>query len=141
MKNKINIPALFLALLVCVASNGISVFEHICGTYHSRDFSFFKNITCDMEKSVTTGSHKESNGCCQHKHYFSKLSVEGFTAKLIQLKPIEKSLTTYYYTYNFTNVSRSIMENHFSGMPPPDNLYKIKALLQPSLQELQVYLC
>ena len=53
----------------------------------------------------------------------------------------EKIVTDYFYFNDFTCLIKYDLEHHFSGLPPPDNLYKIKALLQPSFSDLQIYLC
>jgi hypothetical protein len=51
MKFKTNIPALLMALLVFIASNGIVLSEHICNSSHTRDLSLFTTAACEMEKT------------------------------------------------------------------------------------------
>lgn len=145
MKYRFNIPALLLSALVLVASNGIAVFEHICNTSQTRNYSVFLKTKCDMEKPVAPccakkGIVKKKN-CCKHKEFFSKLSIDGFTAKLVELKKVKKELSLKNISaYSFNLLSR-YRNNYFSGLSPPDNLYHIKALLQPTPSELQIFRC
>lgn len=146
MKFKTNISALLLATLVFVAGNGIAVFEHICNSSQTHSFSLFTKSICEMEKPVPSCCAKKAalikkKNCCDHKQFFSKLSVEGFVAKQLHLKPIEKQtglnfLAPYFYHYN-----KQLFESHYSGLPPPDNVFQIQSLLQPTPVELQTFRC
>ena len=144
MKYRFNIPALFLALLMFTTTNGIAISEHICNTSQTHTFSLFSKAACDMEKQASSCCANKvvtnKKGCCEHRQYFSKLNIEGFTACQIHLTPY-KIVTHYFYFNDFTCLTKYDLEHHFSGLPPPDNLYKIKALLQPSFSDLQIYLC
>lgn len=145
MKYKTNISALLLAILVFTASNGIAAFEHICNTSNIRSFCIFTEPTCENEAPLSpccekVGLKKKKN-CCTHTQIFSKLSVEGFTAKQLQIKPIEKQNDPNFITNNFSIFNRQIFENHYSGLSPPHNIFQIKSILQPSLQELQIFRC
>ena len=144
MKNKTNIPAIFLAILVFIASNGIVLSEHICNTNSSRDFSMFTNTNCDMEKNVSScckKNQKPKNNCCQHKQHFKKLPVEGFTANQIQIKPLEKVILKDVF-FNTSSFHLNIISERFiSGIPPPDNLFLIKFLLCPTPVGLQTFRC
>lgn len=144
LKFKTNIPALFLALLVFGASNGIVLSEHICNTSNSRNFSFLTNASCDMEKPVSSccKQKKETkNNCCQHKQFFKKLPIEGFVANQINLKPFDKIVLKDYFYHSFSFLSLSNVEKNISGIPPPDNLYQIKYLLRPTSVGLQTFRC
>ncbi len=144
MKHKTNIPALLMALLVFIASNGIVLSEHICNTARSHDYSLFTEAKCEMEKQAVSCCAKKiiaKNNCCEHKQFFKKLPIEGFTAKLLQLKSSEKESYPKLYPVAYFNYSQQIFENYYSGLPPPDNLYKIKSLLQPSSIKLQIFRC
>ena len=145
MKFKTNISALFLATLVFVASNGIAVFEHICNTSQTRSYSLFLKPVCEMEKPIAPCCAKlgltKKKGCCEHKQFFSKLSIEGFTAKQLQLKPIEKQVCLNLLSFNLIHFNKQLFENYYSGLPPPDNIYQIKSLLQPSPIDLQTFRC
>lgn len=146
MRNTVKIPALLLAMLVFVSTTGISVFEHICTTSQSTEYSFFSKPVCEMEKPIPPCCAKKvpltkpKKGCCEHKEFFSKLNVEGFTAKQVQLKPLEKLFTAHFILH-----PSSLFGSHTDllsfRLPPPDNLYRIKARLQPSPVSLQVFRC
>ena len=145
MKFKTNISALLLAVLVFIASNGIAVFEHICNTSQTRSYSLFVKPVCEMEKPLAPCCAKmgltKKKGCCAHKQFFSKLSIEGFTAKQLQLNPIEKQISSDFLSPNFFSYNKQIFENYYSGLPPPRNGYQIKWLIQPSPVELQTFRC
>ena len=84
---------------------------------------------------------KKNKGCCEHKQFFSKLSIEGFTAKHLQLRPPGSEANNHLFSNDFTSWNKITLEHHFSGLPPPDNVFKIKTLLQPSPVELQNFRC
>ena len=70
-------------------------------------FSVFTNASCELEKKVSSccDEKKEANNnCCQHKQFFKKLTVEGFTANKIELKPIEKIVLKDYFFNSFSSV-------------------------------------
>jgi hypothetical protein len=143
---KINIPALLLAILVFVAGNGIAVFEHICNTSRSHNYSLFVKRTCEMEKPLAACCARKAGivqkkGCCEHKQVFSKLNIHGFTAKQLQIKPLEKQINLNFLAVGSFHYSKQLFESYYSGLPPPDNLFLIKNLLQPSPVGLQNFRC
>ena len=144
MKFKTNIPALLMALLVFIASNGIVLSEHICNTSHTRDYSLFSKANCEMEKQVASCCAKKivaKNGCCEHKQFFKKLPIEGFIANQIELKPYEKLVSNDFWINSFSFNHQINYDRYITGIPPPDNLYTIKYLLRPTPVELQVFRC
>jgi hypothetical protein len=144
MKYKTNISAILIAFVVLFATNGVVVFEHICNTNHSRDFSILKDKKCEMEKPVASCCAKKGikkKDCCEHKQFFSKLSYDGFTAKQLEVNSIEKEIKLHFLANNFLHFNQQIFETYYSGIPPPDNLYTIKYLLRPTSVELQVFRC
>ena len=145
MKYKTNISALLLATLIFVASNGIAAFEHICNTSHTRSFCVFEQPKCENEEPLSPCCEKmgfkKKDNCCTHTQIFSKLSYDGFTAKQLQLNPIEKQISSDFLLTNFFNFNQQVFENYYSGLPPPDNLYHIKSKLQPSSIKLQIFRC
>lgn len=145
MKCKTNISAILLATLVFVASNGIAVFEHICNTSNTRSFCVFEQPTCKNEEPLSPCCEKmglkKKDNCCTHTQIFSKLSVEGFTAKQLYLKSLEKQLSLDFFSTIFFQFNQQNFENYYSGLSPPDNLYQIKSFLQPSSIKLQIFRC
>ncbi|MFN8284150.1 MAG: hypothetical protein U0U67_13100 [Chitinophagales bacterium] len=144
MKFKTNIPALLMAILVFVASNGIALSEHICNSSKSHDYSFFSKATCEMEKQVSSCCAKKiinKNDCCEHKQFFKKLPIEGFTANQIELKPFEKLVLNDYWINSYAFNHQINYDRYITGIPPPDNLYVIKYLLRPTPVELQIFRC
>jgi len=146
MKFKTNISALLLALLVFVSGNGIALFEHICNTSKSSSFCVFTQPKCENEKPTSScckkSGTKEKKGCCEHKEFYSKLNIEGFTAKQFQLiKLLEQEVNFKYLSFDFSYFSTQIFKDHYSGIPPPDNLHTIKYLLRPTSSGLQVFRC
>ncbi len=144
VKLKTNISALLLAALVFVASNGVAVFEHICNISQTHSYSLFVKPACEMEKSAASCCAKlksTKKDCCNHKQFFSKLSVEGFTVKQLQLKQIEKQTHPESRITFASNNNKQIFENHYSGLQQPDNVFTIKSILQPSSISLQVFRC
>lgn len=146
MKYRFNISALILALVFLVASNGVAVFEHICGTSKTRDFSFFEKIECKMENQVESCCAKKvqplkNHDCCSNSHFYNKLSVEGFTSSLFTLKKIEKQFTPKAAIVTYFQTTPPIYSHYYSGLAPPKNAYLIASNLQPNLSELQVFLC
>ena len=144
LKNKTNIPAIFLAMLVFIASNGVAFSEHICNTSRTHNFSVFTKASCEMEKKVSSccKEKKETkNNCCQHKQFFKKLPIEGFTANQIELKPIGKLVLNDLWVNAHSFDYKINFDRCISGIPPPDNLYTIKYLLRPTPIELQIFRC
>lgn len=146
MKYRLNLPALFLATLFMVASNGIAVFEHICNISNTHHYSLFSNTTCEMDKPVASCCAKNvspstKKDCCAHKQFFSKLSIEGFTAKQLILKPSEKQTTIPFGTIHAYAINFRLTERYYSGLAPPDNYYTIQTCLQPARSQLQVFRC
>lgn len=145
MKYKINTSALLLAMLVFTASNGIAAFEHICNTSNTRSFCLFTDPTCENEAPLSPCcekmGYKKKDDCCTHTQIFSKLSVEGFTAKQLQIKLLEKQFNSKLSTNNLSPFNHQIFENYYSGLHPPNKLYHIKSALQPSSQKLQIFRC
>ncbi len=145
MKNTFNIPAIFLALLVGIASNGVFVFEHICRTSQSHCYSLLSKPKCEMEKTVPPCCAKlclpKKKDCCDHKQFFSKLSIEGFISNRIQLKAPEASSHFIAFLNELANRNNTNYGLQISGLPPPGYLYNIKTLLQPSPSELQNFRC
>ena len=133
-----------MALLVFVAGNGVALSEHICNTSGTHDYSVFWKADCKMERKIASCCAKKietKKGCCQHKQFFKKLPIEGFTAKQTSLKSSEKIvlkdfLMNSYLLKNKINFDRSI-----TGIPPPYSLYTIKYLLRPTSVELQIFRC
>lgn len=146
MKTKVNISALLLALLVLVSSNGIALFEHICDSSKTKDYSFFSEINCEKEVKTTSCCNKpaieESSNCCSHSQFFSKLSIEGFTAKQLKINSVEDFLIPFFNALAINILPSYIAQLHI-GLPPPDNLYTtiIKSHLAPSSVKLQVFRC
>lgn len=144
MKFKTNISGILLAALIFVSGNGIAISEHICNISGTHDFSFFKEAQCEMEKpqsSCCSKKMEEKNNCCEHKQFFSKLNIEGFIAKQLQIKSIQKEITSnqsYFYTDFF---NQQITDFIFTCIPPPDNLHIIKYLLRPTPVGLQIFRC
>lgn len=133
-----------MAFLVFIAGNGIVLSEHICNTARSHDFSLFTTASCEMEKQVSSCCAKKvinKNGCCEHKQFFKKLPVEGFTAKKIELKPYEKLVLKDFWVNSYLFNHQINFDRYISGIPPPDNLYTIKYLLRPTPVELQIFRC
>ena len=133
-----------MALLVFIASNGIVLSEHICNTARSHDYSLFTEAKCKMEKQVVSCCSKKivaKNNCCEHKQFFKKLPIEGFTAKLLQLKSLEKSVLSNFLLNNFLSNCQTNFDKYITGIPPPDNLYTIKYILRPTPVELQIFRC
>ncbi|MDB5226306.1 MAG: hypothetical protein JWN78_499 [Bacteroidota bacterium] len=144
MKNTFNIPAIFLALLVGIASNGVFVFEHSCSMSQTRCFSLLSKPTCAMEAPVAPCCAKmgiKKKDCCDHKQFFSKLSIEGFISNRIQLKTPEASFPLYTTLNDLSNWNNIHRGAQCSGLPPPGYHYKIKSLLQPSPSDLQIFRC
>lgn len=144
MKYKLNIPALLMAILVLLASNGLAISEHICNTSKKLSFSFFISSNCGMEKVATAccGSkniNTNSKPCCQHKQVFSKLNYDGFTAKEFQIKPF-KLAETHFFMNDYTAFISIVPPTLYSGLSPPSQPH-IKSLLRPTLAGLQVYRC
>jgi hypothetical protein len=144
MKHKINIPGILLALLVFISGNGLAISEHICNTSRTHDYSLFSEADCEIEKpqsSCCSKKMEKKNNCCEHKQLFSKLNIEGFIAKQLHLKSIQKEITSdqsYFYTDYF---NQQITHYTYSGIPPPDNLHTIKHLLRPTPVGLQIFRC
>jgi hypothetical protein len=146
MKYRFNIPALFLAVLFLVASNGIAVFEHFCSSSNSYQFSFFDKIVCKMEKPVASCCAKKiqaikKNDCCSHSHFFSKLNVEGIASSVFSIKHLEKQFAPIIAFITTYKIIPHLTENYYSGVAPPQNKYIVASQLQPHLSELQVFLC
>jgi len=145
MKFKTNIFALLLAILVFASSNGVALFEHICNTANTRSYCLFLPPSCENEEPVSPCCEKmgwkQKKNCCQHKQFFSKLNIEGFTAKQFQLKTVDKKLFIKSFVIFNEDYSQQVFENHYSGIPPPDNLFTIKYTLRPSPIVLQVFRC
>lgn len=144
MKYKLNIPALLMAFLVMVASNGLAISEHICNTSKTHSFSLFSGKSCGMEKVSTPccGSKKtiaSTKPCCQHKQIFSKLNYDGFAAKEFQIKEV-KAVDVHFLINDYTAFISIFPTGTYSGLSPPDNPH-IKYLLRPTLQGLQIYRC
>ena len=145
MKYKTNKSALLLAAIVFMAYNGIAVFEHICNTTNTRSFCLFSEPVCKNEKPQSpcckkSGLKKKAD-CCSHKQIFSKLSVEGFIAKQLFIKPLEKQNSSYFFSVNLFSFNQHAFEDYYSGLSPPDNLFQIKSILQPSSIKLQIFRC
>ncbi|HUM50772.1 MAG TPA: hypothetical protein PK431_03115 [Chitinophagales bacterium] len=144
MKFKTNIPALLMALLVFIASNGVILSEHICNSTRSHNYSLFTKADCGMEKPVTSccpNKTENKNKCCEHKQFFKKLPIEGFTANQIALKPFEKLVLNDYWINSYSFNHQIYYDRYIAGIPPPDNLYIIKYLLRPTPVELQIFRC
>lgn len=144
MKFKTNIPALLMALLVFITSNGIVLSEHICNTAHSRNYSLFTKTNCKMEQQASSCCSKKTvtkNSCCEHKQIFKKLPIEGFTAKQLKVKTTQNELNASYYNLNFYLNQLQIIDKYYNGIPLPDNLITIKSLLRPRLVVLQIFRC
>ncbi len=149
MKFKWNISALFLAGIVLFSANGVALFEHICSTSNTKSFQAFIKPTCENEAPVSScctkiESKKTKKDCCSHKQFFSKLSIEGFVAKQLELKSnIEKFIQKFDFNYPYSHFFSSITVHYFSGLPPPDNLYYyvIQTSLQPTSTKLQIFRC
>lgn len=145
MKYKINIPAIFLAILVFIASNGVAMFEHICNTSNTITYCLFTPPNCENENTSSQCCEKMGlkikKDCCEHKQFFSKLNIEGFTANQIQIKPLEKVIIKdIFFNLAFSHFN-SISQNYISGIPPPGNLLFIKYLLRPTPVSLQTFRC
>ncbi len=148
MKFKVNITALSLAALIFVASNGVALFEHICNTSHTRSFSLFSDTSCNQEKEAVSCCKKEqklpaqkAKDCCEEKQFFSKLNIEGFTAKQLLLKSLMLFEMPVTWLHTFGTVLQLNFENYYSGLSPPDNLHIILSCLQPDTTSLQVFRC
>jgi hypothetical protein len=144
MKFKTNIPALLMAILVFVASNGIALSEHICNSTHTRDYSLFTSGGCGMEKQVTECCKKKvtpEKDCCEHKQFFKKLPIEGFTASQLVIKPLHKLVVNDYWIISNPFNHQIVYDRYITGIPPPDNLYTIKYLLRPTPVKLQIFRC
>ena len=144
MKYRTNISAILIAFVVLFATNGVVVFEHICNSSNLRDYSILTDTHCEMEKPVASCCAKKGikkKDCCEHKQFFSKLSYDGFTAKQLEIKPLEKEINLKYFTSNFLHHNQQIFERYYSGIPPPENLFSIKYFLKPSPLKLQIFRC
>ena len=133
-----------MALLVFTTSNGVALSVHICNSSNTKDFAFFTKADCGMEKQVATCCPEKSvkkKGCCEHKQFFKKLPIEGFTANQIVLKPFEKLVLNDYWINSYSFNHQINYDRYITGIPPPDNLYTIKYLLRPTPVELQIFRC
>lgn len=147
MKNKTNIFALCLAAIVFISSNGVALIEHICNTSNTSIFGLLSDSDCKHKKAdecCASKKHYEvKENCCTEKYFFSKLNVEGFTAKATIIKNID--VEKYFKTLiDFHAASLSIYKiKQYIGLPPPDNVYifEIKSSLKPTLSKLQTMLC
>ena len=84
---------------------------------------------------------KKKKDCCEHKQFFSKLNIEGFTAKQLVLKSFEKDVVPKFFSSYVSVFNQQIFEAYYSGIPPPDNLHTIKYLLRPTSVGLQIFRC
>ena len=144
MKFKTNIPALLMALLVFITSNGFALSVHICNSSHTRDIAIFSKADCGMEKQVASCCPEKvvkKKGCCENKQFFKKLPIEGFTSTQIELKPFEKLIVNDYWINSSVFSYQFNYDRYITGIPPPDNLYTIKYLLRPTPVELQIFRC
>ena len=144
MKYKTNIPALLMALLVFITSNGVALSVHICNSSNTTDFAFFTKADCGMEKQVASCCPEKTvkkRDCCEHKQFFKKLPIEGFTANQIELKPFNKIVCNDFIINSFIYNHQANFDKYITGIPPPDNLYTIKYLLRPTPVELQILRC
>jgi hypothetical protein len=145
MKTKINIPALLLALLVAISTNGILISEHICNTSKRIGFSFFTKGSCEMDQPVPTCCAKlkikKNKDCCEDKEVFSKLSYEGIVAKKTSITSSINWSTLYYTSLHSTQYFNTYPAEYYSNLHPPGNLLTIKYLLKPSPQGLQNFRC
>jgi hypothetical protein len=79
--------------------------------------------------------------CCEHKQLYKKLTIEGFTAKQLQLKSLDKEIQTSYFSIYSFICSQQVLDNYYAGIPPPDNLFTIHYLLRPTPVALQTFRC
>jgi hypothetical protein len=138
-----NIPALLLALLVAVSTNGVAFYEHICNRSNSREYSVFSE-SCKMEQAAHSCCAKpavKKKRCCEHKQFFSKLNYDGFTAKQLKVKAAEDIHQKYFGGHAPLLGNTVVLENYYCGLPPPDNLHWIAYQLHPSAILLQVFRC
>jgi len=145
MKYRINIPALLLAVLFLVASNGIAVFEHICNSSNTHHYYFFSKVACEMDKPLAPCCAQKiapiKKNCCADKQFFSKLSVEGFTAKSFILKQVERYYVFACIVYPTHLIDKRLTEYYYCGLAPPGNMFTIQSFLQPKHSRLQIFLC
>jgi hypothetical protein len=144
MKFKTNIPALLMALLVFITSNGFALSVHVCNSSHTRDVALFSKADCGMEKQLASCCPEKvvkKKGCCENKQFFKKLPVEGFTVAQLVLKPFNKAVCDDFLINSFVYNHQVNFDRYITGIPPPDNLYTIKYLLRPTPVELQIFRC
>lgn len=148
MKNKTNIFALCLAAIVFISSNGVALIEHICNTSNTTNFGFLSNSNCNHNKVKECCSHNKKQNevkenCCSEKYIYSKLNVEGFTAKAKAIKNID--LEKYLKTFIDINLVYFPIQKikQYIGLPPPNYTYifHVKSTLKPTLSKLQMMLC
>ena len=110
------------------------------------NFSLLKKSVCEMEKPLAPCCAKmglkKKNNCCEHKFFFAKLKTE-FTSEKIHLNPncVELISIKYIALFPLIVLHKIILEQHYSGLPPPKNITSIKATLKPTPQKLMIYLC
>lgn len=145
MQFKTNISALLVAIVVFFSTNGIFIFEHVCNSAQTRNFSVLKQTSCEMEKNVGSCCKKiqetKKKNCCEHKQFYSKLSYDGLLSKVMDIKPLIKLLNeSCFFTHNVPSFSTTLISSA-SGLSPPDYIREIKPLLLPTQADLQVYRC
>ena len=145
MKYKTNIPALIVALVVLFTTSGVFVFEHICTSSKTRNFSMVTQPTCDMENPAASCCNEKpvasKKNCCEHKQFFNKLTVEGFLSKSMVLKPTEKIQDNFFCFSNNTFTPNAYTFYYSSGLSPPGDFLQLRPLLLPERSELQVFRC
>lgn len=124
-----------------ISSNGFSLMQHFCNSIQEEQ-------TCKMETSSSCCNKKmdvKKDACCSSKAIFTKLKIEGFTAKQIFLKSTIESLFHHFSDFLNSNLISQYAHQLITGLSPPNKLdfalQKIKAKLLATNSKLQVFRC
>ncbi len=144
MKYKTNIPALLFAILILISTNGIVIFEHICHTKNTHEFSILSDKHCELEKEASSCCKKDKikkKDCCKHKQIFSKLLYDGFTAKKTAIQSYQKDIKLFCYTLNNIHFNNYNLDGYYSDLPPPYSIHYQHYLVKPSPIALMTFRC
>lgn len=145
MKYQFNIFAFIVAIVVFFATSGVGIFEHVCNSSSSRNFSLLKKTICKMEEPSAACCKKiglkKKDDCCEHKFLFAKLKTEFTFEKNITEQHTEYLVINHGIAFLNSIPNKIILERYYSGLSPPDNFFFIKFFLRPTPVELQTFRC